>query len=76
MLPCFPHAPLGRETDSSRLIREKQLELIRQLGNKQLLSLKLLDELNIFFAGLGAAVDQTMGSALAQIQVVTQKICI
>ncbi len=64
---------LGKETDNSCAIRIKHVELIHQLNNKKLLSIPLLDELNIFFARLGAAVDQTMGSALAQIQVIAKK---
>jgi len=64
---------LGTETENSRIIRNQQYALFNQLGNKQLLSLELFDELNIFFAGLGTTVDQTVGSALAQIQVVAQK---
>ena len=64
---------LGQETENSRIIRNKEYELIRQLNKKQLLSMQLLDELNIFFAGLGATVDQTIGSALAQIQIIAKK---
>jgi len=65
---------LGKESSNSEAIRIKHVELIHQLINKNLLTVPLLDELNIFFAGLGAAVDQTMGSALAQIQVIARKI--
>ena len=65
---------LGEETSNSRAIRIKHVELIHQLLNKKLLSIPLLDELNIFFAGLGSTVDQTMGSALAQIQVIARKV--
>ena len=64
---------VGRETKNSQMIRNKQYELLNQLGRKQLLSLQLLDELNVFFAGLGATVDQNLGSALAQIQIIAQK---
>ncbi len=64
---------LAIETENSKAIRIKHNELIHQLMHKQLLSIALLDELNIFFASLGSTVDQTMGSALAQIQVIVQK---
>ncbi len=63
------------EDNNARAIRAKHIELIHQLTKKNLLSIPLLDELNIFFSGLGAVVDQTVGSALAQIQVIVQKVC-
>ena len=52
---------MEQETNNSRAIRGKHIELIHQLMNKKLLSFPLLDELNIFFANLGATIDQTMG---------------
>lgn len=61
------------ENYNLRAIRGKHIELRHQLSVKRMLTVPLLDELNIFFSGLGATVDQTMGSALAQIQVIVQK---
>lgn len=69
---------MGEETSNSRAIWIKHVELIHKRMNKnnKLLSIPLLDKLNIFFASLGATVDQTTGSALAQIQVIAQKLSI
>lgn len=64
---------MGEESNEAHAIRNKHMSLLHQLMNKKLLTVPLLDELNIFFAQMGAAVDQTFGSALAQIQVIAQK---
>ncbi len=65
---------LGSENPTSRMLRGKLFHLIHQLSNKRLLtSYELLDELNECFASLGATVDQTVGTALAQIQVIAKK---
>ncbi len=64
---------LDAETPDAKTIRLIHMELVRQLLHKELASLPLLDELNLFFASLGACVDQTLGSALAQIQVIARK---
>ncbi len=64
---------IGKENCTQKAIRKKYMQLIHQLNGKKLLTVPLLDELNIFFSGLGIAVDQTMGSALAQIQIIIQK---
>jgi SAM-dependent methyltransferase len=64
---------MGEETDHSRIIRLRHSELIHRLLTRNLCSLPVLDELNLFMANLGATVDQTIGSALAQIQVIVRK---
>jgi SAM-dependent methyltransferase len=65
---------LGPEEPTSRILRGKMFKLIQQLSEKRLLtSYELLDELNACFADLGATVDQTVGTALAQIQVIAKK---
>ncbi len=64
---------MGEESENSRIIRLRHSELLHQLLSKNLCSMPVLDELNIFMANLGATVDQTIGSALAQIQVVVRK---
>jgi hypothetical protein len=65
---------LGPENETSRMLRGKLFHLIHQLSNKRLLTFyELLDELNACFAGLGATVGQTIGTALAQIQVIAKK---
>lgn len=64
---------MGVETDNSRIVRLKHAALLHQLIIKNLCTLSLLDELNLFIASLGATVDQTIGSALAQIQVIALK---
>ena len=65
---------LGPENPHTRNLRENQLQLIHKLNEKRLLtSFELLDELNTCFSALGATVDQTLGSALAQIQVIARK---
>jgi SAM-dependent methyltransferase len=65
---------LGPENETSRMLRGRLIQLVRQLSDKRLLtSYELLDELNACFASLGATVDQTMGTALAQIQVIARK---
>ena len=61
------------ENEEGRRLRERQRQLLMDLGAKKLLSMALLDELNRLFFDLGATVDQTTGSALAQIQVVARK---
>ncbi|MDG2285316.1 MAG: methyltransferase domain-containing protein [Alphaproteobacteria bacterium] len=54
------------ENEEGRRLRERQRQLLMDLGAKKLLSMALLDELNRLFFDLGASVDQTTGSALAQ----------
>jgi SAM-dependent methyltransferase len=61
------------ETAEARRLRERHRQLVLDLAAKKLLSIDLLDELNQVFFDLGATVDQTTGSALAQIQVVARK---
>lgn len=64
---------LGQETDEAGQLRIQMFKFMFQLRDKKKLTLEIMDELNIFYFGLGAVVDQTMGSALAQIQMVVQK---
>jgi SAM-dependent methyltransferase len=61
------------EDTAGRALRERHRQLLLDLGAKKLLSMALLDEINRLFFDLGATVDQTAGSALAQIQVVARK---
>jgi SAM-dependent methyltransferase len=64
----------GPESPSSRQLRERLRQLLVQLSSDRLLtSYQMVDELIACFARLGATVDQTWGSALAQIQVIAVK---
>jgi len=65
---------LGAETDESRRLRLRHRQFLLEIGPKRLLSIPLLDELNRLFHDLGATVDQTAGSALAQIQIIARKV--
>lgn len=51
------------------------MEFIENLNKRELVTLPLLEEVNNLFFSMGAAVDQTLVGALAQIQVVVQKSC-
>jgi hypothetical protein len=65
---------IGPESDRSRLLRERMVQLFMQLTRERLLTTyQEVDVLNECFARLGATVDQTMGTALAQIQVIARK---
>lgn len=65
---------IGPESETSRILRGTLFQLMNRLGQRRLLtSLELLDEPNACFARLGATVDQTVGTALAQIQVIARK---
>ena len=55
------------------IMRHQVVALYHHLEAQKLLSMPLLVELNKFFWELGSTVDQTMGPALAQIEVVAQK---
>jgi SAM-dependent methyltransferase len=64
---------IGKEVLWSRFLRRRYNHLLGTLSAKKLLSLALIDEPNRMMFDLGAVVDQTMGSALAQIQIVIRK---
>jgi len=64
---------LGEEDNTSKFFRGQMINLYKKLSEKQLLTTELLTELNHFFFQLGATIDQTVGPALAQIQIVAQK---
>ena len=64
---------IGAEGAWSNLLRQQMMGLYRRLSEQNLLTVPLLTELNRCFFDLGATIDQTLGPALAQIQVVAQK---
>ncbi len=66
---------LRKETEGlwSVVMRHQLIALFHHLNAKQILTTPLVIELNRFFFELGVTVDQTIGPALAQIQVVVQK---
>jgi len=65
---------LGQESETQQLLRNHLAKLFMRLNeNGMLSSLGLLDELNFTFSQMGAVVDQTMGSAMAQVQIIAQK---
>jgi SAM-dependent methyltransferase len=63
----------GPEDEKSRVLRSDLMQLLYQLSDQRLLTRDAVDELNKCFFRLGATIDQTMGSALAQIQVIARK---
>ena len=65
---------IGRDSIWSQHLRHRQRKLLHDLSARKMLTVALLDELNRVFFDLGSTVDQTMGSALAQIQIVTRKL--
>lgn len=67
---------LGPENEEAVYLRFKLIELRKQLIDRDLMSMPLLEELNRFFFQHGVTVDQTLGLALAQIQVIAQKLSI
>lgn len=70
----FEWQRVGEETERTRATRQLYTGLLRRLGTRGVLKVLLIDERNGFFAEMGTTVDQTLGSALAQIQVVARKI--
>jgi len=72
----YNHAMVRKEPEGmwSVIMRHQVIALYHHLNERRLLSLPLVLEMNRFFFELGMTVDQTIGPALAQIQVVVQKI--
>jgi len=62
-----------RESIWSRFLRKRYNHLLGTLSERKMLTMALIEELNRMMFDLGATVDQTMGSALAQIQIVIRK---
>lgn len=64
---------VGKEGLWSKFLRQRYNHLLGTLSQRKMLTLALIEELNRMMFDLGAVVDQTMGSALAQIQIVIHK---
>jgi tetratricopeptide (TPR) repeat protein len=63
----------GPENAQSKFLRWQETQLLHRLSARNQLSLPLINEINRTFHDLGATVDQTHGSAMAQIEVVARK---
>ena len=63
----------GSETPAHQNLRSVYRRLILRFDRHRWLTVPMLDEINVTFAEHGLAVDQTLGSALAQIQVIVRK---